>query len=238
MFKPRSLATKKPAPTAEEQEAARKRKERSQRLQNLQLRMNEARKLNHQEVAEEDRKKRLPANYEEKRKRLEWEEEELKKQKECSAKGEDYDQVKLLDISAVDAEKWERKKKKKNPDPGFSDYEAATFRQYQRNTKQIKPDMDSYFNQMEKKGEEFFPDANTLGLQQHTDSEKAVDRMVNDLEKQINKREKYSRRRPYDEAADIDYINERNMKFNKKLERFYGKYTAEIKQNLERGTAV
>ena len=28
------------------------------------------------------------------------------------------------------------------------------------------------------------------------------------------------------------------MKFNKKLERFYGQYTDEIKQNLERGTAV
>ena len=53
-----------------------------------------------------------------------------------------------------------------------------------------------------------------------------------------SKRAKYSRRRPFDEDADIDYINERNMKFNKKLERFYGKYTAEIKQNLERGTAI
>ena len=28
--------------------------------------------------------------------------------------------MKLLDIGADDAEKWERKKKKKNPDPGFS----------------------------------------------------------------------------------------------------------------------
>ena len=54
----------------------------------------------------------------------------------------------------------------------------------------------------------------------------------------ISKRSKYSRRRAFDEDADIDYINERNMKFNKKLERFYGKYTAEIKQNLERGTAI
>jgi len=54
----------------------------------------------------------------------------------------------------------------------------------------------------------------------------------------ISKRAKYSRRRPFDEDEDIDYINERNMKFNKKLERFYGKYTAEIKQNLERGTAI
>lgn len=54
----------------------------------------------------------------------------------------------------------------------------------------------------------------------------------------IEKRDKYSRRRPYNDDADIDYINERNAKFNKKAERFYGKYTAEIKQNLERGTAV
>ena len=54
----------------------------------------------------------------------------------------------------------------------------------------------------------------------------------------IEKRAKYSRRRTFDEEADVDYINERNAKFNQKLERFYGKYTAEIKQNLERGTAV
>jgi len=54
----------------------------------------------------------------------------------------------------------------------------------------------------------------------------------------IAKRAKYSRRRAVDEDADIDYINERNMKFNKKLERFYGKYTTDIKQNLERGTAI
>lgn len=54
----------------------------------------------------------------------------------------------------------------------------------------------------------------------------------------IEKRVKYSRRRRFDEEEDVSYINERNMKFNKKLERFYGQYTAEIKQNLERGTAV
>ena len=58
------------------------------------------------------------------------------------------------------------------------------------------------------------------------------------LRGRIEKRAKYSRRRLHDDDADIDYINERNMKFNKKLERFYGPYTQEIKQNLERGTAV
>lgn len=39
---------------------------------------------------------------------------------ECAARGEDYEKVKLLEISAEDAERWERRKKKKNPDLGFS----------------------------------------------------------------------------------------------------------------------
>lgn len=39
---------------------------------------------------------------------------------ECAARGEDYEKVKLLEISAEDAERWERRKKRKNPDLGFS----------------------------------------------------------------------------------------------------------------------
>lgn len=70
------------------------------------------------------------------------------------------------------------------------------------------------------------------------DTKEGIDRMVDDLNKQLEKRAKFSRRRAFDDSADIDYINERNMRFNKKLERFYAPYTAEIKQNLERGTAV
>jgi pre-mRNA-splicing factor SYF2 len=72
----------------------------------------------------------------------------------------------------------------------------------------------------------------------HKPSRDATSRMVMDLDKQIKKRAKFSRRRTHDEDDDVDYINQRNAKFNKKLERFYGGYTAEIKQNLERGTAV
>jgi pre-mRNA-splicing factor SYF2 len=54
----------------------------------------------------------------------------------------------------------------------------------------------------------------------------------------IQKRKGYSRKRTEKADSDIDYINDRNMRFNKKIERFYGQYTTEIKQNLERGTAV
>ncbi|WAR07065.1 SYF2-like protein [Mya arenaria] len=215
-----------------------KTKSRLDRFKNLELKMNEARKMNHSEVVEEDRRKKLPANFEQKRKFVEWEEKEEAKRKEAQAKGEDYDRVKLLEITSEDADKWERKKKKKNPDPGFSDFESATHRQYQRNTKNMKPDMQEVARQKEKLGDAFYASKDTMGLTQHKDSKEAVDRMVDDLEKQIAKRAKYSRRRTHDEDADIDYINERNNKFNKKLERFYGTYTADIKQNLERGTAV
>uniref|UniRef100_A0A8B9MCZ5 Pre-mRNA-splicing factor SYF2 n=1 Tax=Accipiter nisus TaxID=211598 RepID=A0A8B9MCZ5_9AVES len=210
--------------------AAQKREERLRKFRELHMKRNEARKLNHQEVVEEDKRLKLPANWEAKKARLEWELKVEEKKKECAARGEDYERVKLLEISAEDAERWERKKKRKNPDLGFSDYAAAQLRQYQRLTRQIKPDLEH--------GEALYPTSDSLLHGTHVPSKEGVDRMVADLEKQIEKREKYSRRRPYNDDADIDYINERNAKFNKKAERFYGKYTAEIKQNLERGTAV
>ncbi|MEE6466438.1 hypothetical protein FKM82_006950 [Ascaphus truei] len=199
---------------------------------------NESRKLNHQEVVEEDKRQKLPANWEARKARLEWEVKVEEKKKECAENGVDYQRAKLLEISAEDAERWERKKKRKHPDIGFSDYAAAQLRQYQRLTKQIKPDMEAYEQQREQHAEAFYPTSDSLYHGTHVPSKDGVDRMVTDLEKQIEKREKYSRRRAYNDDADIDYINERNAKFNKKAERFYGKYTAEIKQNLERGTAV
>lgn len=52
------------------------------------------------------------------------------------------------------------------------------------------------------------------------------------------RRAKFSRRRAFDEDDDVTYINERNMHFNKKIARAYDKYTAEIKGNFERGTAL
>ena len=58
------------------------------------------------------------------------------------------------------------------------------------------------------------------------------------VHRRIEKRSKFSRRRRFHDDADIDYINERNANFNRKAARFYGAYTAEIRQNLERGTAV
>ena len=145
----------------------------------------------------------------------------------------------MLEVGADEAERWERKKQKKNPNVGFSSYEEATARQYNRHVKNIKMDKSQYEREKERLGEEaFYCKEGTINIGLHKDTDESIDSMVEDLEKQAAKREKYSRRRIHDDDDDINYINERNMKFNKKLERFYGSYTEEIKQNLERGTAV
>lgn len=39
-------------------------------------------------------------------------------------------------------------------------------------------------------------------------------------------------------GASVDHINEGNRAFNEKVERQWGKYTVDIKQALERGTAL
>lgn len=74
-----------------------------------------------------------------------------------------------------------------------------------------------------------------------------LDNLVKELEHREEKRNKYSRRRAQyiyiifiysHDDEDIDYINERNHVFNKKLKRAFDSYTGEIKANIERGTAL
>jgi len=86
---------------------------------------------------------------------------------------------------------------------------------------------------------DFYRDANNLNYGKSPKLDpKNVDRMVDELEKSIAKRDTFQRRRSFYDEEDIDYINERNRKFNQKISRAFDKYTAEIKQNLERGTAI
>ena len=64
------------------------------------------------------------------------------------------------------------------------------------------------------------------------------DLMAQEVEERIEKRNQFSRRRAFNEDKDVTSINERNRNFNEKLERNFSKYAAEIKSNLERGTAL
>lgn len=213
--------------------------DRMKKLKELHKKRQEARQLNHAQVIEEDRRSKEPKNMEARRKRAQYLLEEEKMRAECEAQGKDFEREKLKLISCDDAEAADRRKRaKQDPDKGFSTYEAAAFRKYNQQVKSITPNMKKYEEAKEASGEAFYASAGTVVHGVHQDSKDAVERMAKDVEAQIAKRDKFHRRRMHDDDADIDYINERNMKFNKKLERFYNDYTKDIKDNLERGTAV
>lgn len=225
---------------SEPQTAAEKTQERMERMKKLHLARNEARTKNHVEVLREDERFKLPANWESRQKQVDWMLADKKAREDAETVGLDYKRVKMLNISALEADKLEKlRKRKKNPDKGFSDYEAQTAKQYTRLVKAMPPpDLMRYDHAKETMGEAFYGGPNTILHGLHHDRKDAIDNMVKDVEAQIDKRKKFSRRRTHNDDADIDYINEKNARFNKKLERYYGEHTMEIKQNLERGTAI
>jgi len=62
--------------------------------------------------------------------------------------------------------------------------------------------------------------------------------LASELNRRAQKSEKSKRKAMEIEATDVNYINERNKRFNQKIGRNYDKHTVEIRQNLERGTAL
>uniref|UniRef100_A0A914DQJ0 Pre-mRNA-splicing factor SYF2 n=1 Tax=Acrobeloides nanus TaxID=290746 RepID=A0A914DQJ0_9BILA len=211
-----------------------------ERFKSLHKRREDARKLNHEQVVEEDRVSKLPSNFEAKRRRQEWELEEIEARKDAETKGEDFDRIKALNTQADVADKIDTsKRKRKNPDKGFSSYEAMSVRQYERLTNNLKPNMETYNNMKEVVGaDQFYPTADTLIQGSHYPTDSSLNKLVEDVKGQMKKRDQYHRRRMFDPDSQVDYINERNRKFNQKLERFYGDYTEDIKEDLERGTAI
>jgi pre-mRNA-splicing factor SYF2 len=63
---------------------------------------------------------------------------------EAKAAGLDYEREKAKKTTGLQAERKDKKKRKKNEDPGFSDFAQAQHRQYERLTNALKPDMAAY----------------------------------------------------------------------------------------------
>ncbi|KAK4989795.1 Pre-mRNA-splicing factor SYF2 [Elasticomyces elasticus] len=85
----------------------------------------------------------------------------------------------------------------------------------------------------------FYSTADNTSFMDHKPTPEALDRLVADLEKaeevRLKKRKARGRQQ---EDGDVTYINEKNKQFNQKLARFYNKYTADIRESFERGTAL
>ncbi|CAO3626485.1 unnamed protein product [Cunninghamella blakesleeana] len=180
-------------------------------------------------------------------------EEALKLQEKQKAEdaGEDYERKQFWKYSAESVANWEKKmaKKKSMANNGFTDHTQAAHKKYVKLISELKPDMQAYnekkLESMEKairNGEEMSSSALINDIEyasiDNKPSKEAIDRLSGDIKKQIEKRETRSRERKDVKYDDISWINEKNRVFNQKIARFYDKYTKEIRENLERGTAL
>lgn len=189
---------------------------------------------------QENIRSQLPTNWSKKQEYAKRKLDNIEEKERCTNEEKDYEIEKARNYQADEAARWhKRKSAKKNPDTGFTSFEDAAGRKYDRLVRQIKPDMKDYERMKQELPEQvLYPDKDTHIFNARKDTEADIDRLVDGMENDYKRQSRFSRRRTFDHDADIDYINDRNMAFNKKIERFYGKYTTEIKQNLERGTAV
>ncbi|KAG8364422.1 hypothetical protein BUALT_Bualt19G0127100 [Buddleja alternifolia] len=211
---------------------------RQKRLFELRLKMNEARKANQTAMVAE--KKRLEAPVESRGiSKQKWLEERKKKiGKLLDANGLDMSKAYMLDTQESAEAKY--KKWEKEPAPaGWDVFNQRTlYNAYKKRTKNIEVDHDEY-NKMKEADPEFYREASSLQYGKAPKiSDEKIDKMVKELKDRDEKSRSFSRRRKFREEKDIDSINDRNEHFNKKIERAFGKYTLEIKNNLERGTAL
>ncbi len=207
---------------------------REKRLYDLRMKLNKGRKANRKAAAEE--KRRITQGNDRPRKEQQhlerWREAE-KRKKEMEESGVDSADCKYLKDTAdafAQAKKRRRKKEANKGSFGWNVFNSdARLRAF---NKRLAHAPKGTLN-----GEEIRNET-SLAWGGDRPPEHMVDHMVSELEETERRRKKFSRRRQHYAEADIDYINERNRVFNKKVKRSFDKYTVEIRQNLERGTAL
>ncbi|KAJ9125309.1 hypothetical protein QFC22_000266 [Naganishia vaughanmartiniae] len=88
---------------------------------------------------------------------------------------------------------------------------------------------------------EAYGEANSLSYAKDRPSDDAIDNVMSDMNAAYDRKNKAAKKRrtaDEDEQGDVTYINQRNKVFNQKINRFFDKYTQEIRENFERGTAL
>jgi pre-mRNA-splicing factor SYF2 len=228
--------------------------ERQKRLFQIKMKMNQGRKANKVEVENEYRQLTDPKfgkmrHYENK-----YDKSLQKASADIEAAMDDDHRKKktqskeeaLLNITANDSQRWQEKKDEKERNKATFGWHAftsdATFRAYEKSLKHLPTKTADDEDLVDEENEQ-----NVLSLEDKLLSgqksgksvpKAALERLGKRIEAREKEKEKFSRRRMHTDAGDVDYINEDNAKFNKRVKRSFDKYTVEIRQNLERGTAV
>ncbi|KAF2256032.1 SYF2-domain-containing protein [Trematosphaeria pertusa] len=163
-------------------------------------------------------------------------------------------------------DKRQAKKARNRDNNAFADYRGEANKVYKRQIRQMeKVDLENYVAQkaerlqkqvqsgllrlvetdegdvftVDQQGRINTPVEETYSMD-HKPTKEAVDKLVDDLEKGERARLKARAARGIndDDGGDVTYINQKNKQFNEKLARFYNRYTTEIRESFERGTAI
>ncbi|KAG8977918.1 hypothetical protein FRC05_000446 [Tulasnella sp. 425] len=224
--------------------------DRQAKMLQLRAKMRSTLQANRKDLVEESAKAKVTARdlaRQEKQRKLA---ETLRDRIDAEEKGEDVDRKKNWEYTIEENEEWEKRqaRKKRRSNFEFNDYEDAARRRYKKDVDMLKPDLEAYQKQKEATAgsssqalaahQDLYRDANSLVYADHKPSEEAIDRVASKLNADIDRRRNFSKTRVNEKEGDVTYINEANRVFNKKIERYYNKYTAEIRANFERGTAL
>ncbi|KAK9451675.1 SYF2 splicing factor-domain-containing protein [Limtongia smithiae] len=244
---------------ADESESANKDAARRERFKKLKMRLNQSTAQNKQELFADFRRQKVDPVAQARMERRKADAELELAKIEAREDGEDFERKRAWDWTIEESEKWDERvasKKKAKETALFADYAQAAERTYERELREFKPDMEAYLNQktsaVAKSGQliegtdgsvvgidsskRFYADANSLNFADSKPPKDAVDRLVNSVKKAEEQRVR--KKKTPKEDDDILAINDKNKKFNAKLSRYYDKYTKEIRDSFERGTAL
>jgi len=212
---------------------------RERKLFELRLKINQSRKANHSAVVAEKKRKDNPQEVAAQQKREGRDEAKKNWEETTKAHGIAKDQGHLIETMEKAQSEYYRKDKKKPAPVGWEVHNpAALARAYDKRAEKIPIDMEEY-QRMKTENPEFYRGGNSFEYGKSVPiAEENIDRMVAELEERNQAKGQFKRRRKWYEEKDVDSINDRNVMYNKRLEKAFGSYTAEIKQNLERGTAL
>ncbi|KAI9654387.1 MAG: pre-mRNA-splicing factor syf2 [Bathelium mastoideum] len=241
--------------------------ERRKRFEALKARQSQSRKANHKESVAENQRLQTDPNLLTALNRKHAIASHKLLKADVAAAGEDFERKRAWDWTVDEAEKWDRrmeKKEKHRQDVAFQDFTQHARKVYKRQIRDFKPDLEAYEkSKMEAvqrsvqgggmeivetedgeliavdKDGSFYSTSESTDFVNNKPDKSAIDRLVNDIRKAEEMRMKKRRDRGKgDDDEDVTYINEKNKQFNQKLARFYNKYTADIRDSFERGTAI
>ncbi|KAF9974917.1 hypothetical protein BGZ73_001578 [Actinomortierella ambigua] len=223
-------------------------KERMEKLKSIRQQMSQSRQANRADLISEHQRSKTSHKEDAKKERLRQEAEKMLQKQEMEESGEDYERSQFWGYSVESVEKWNEKEeaKKERSNNEFIDWGHANHKKYLRQVSTMKPNLAAYnakkeqaANQEDEEEAGFYRDANSVSFLTDAKPEQgAIDRMAADVAKQIDLRSKRFKRKAHDEDADVNYINDANQRFNQKLSRYYDRFTKEIRDNFERGTAL